>query len=86
MRLGRAVLLQSYKMYGELGLVGDFGRCGKARSAWKISIVLQAQLKEEEARNYRAEAEEIRLLHGGDLTKSECDEDDFNVLLNYMDS
>ena len=73
-------------MYDELRLLESFGECGKARSAWRISVVLRAQGKDTDAERYKAEAEEIRLRRGGSLPKDEYTEDDFNELLNYMDS
>jgi len=73
-------------MYGELGLIESFSQCGTARSAWRMSVILYSQQKEVDARRYRAEAEKTRLLRGGDPTKHECGEDDFNTLLNYMDT
>ena len=79
-------MLQSYKMYNELGLVESFGECGKARSAWRMATILRAQGKNDEAIKYAAEAEETRVRRGGDSSIFGHSEDDFNVLLNYMDS
>jgi hypothetical protein len=80
------VLRQSYKIYNELRLVESFGECGKARAAWRMAAVLRTQGKDEDADRYGAEAEEIRVRRGGGPAKDECDEADFNALLNYMDS
>lgn len=73
-------------MYDDLGLVDNFGECGKSRSAWRIGSILRAQGKENEALEYTVEAEEIRVRRGGDITKIGNSEKDFNALLNHMDS
>ncbi len=73
-------------MYDKLGLLESFGEGGKARSAWRVAAVLKAQGKDIEAAEYEAEAEKTRLQRGGDPAKVDRTEDDFHVLLNYMDS
>ncbi|CAH0023367.1 unnamed protein product [Clonostachys rhizophaga] len=81
-----AVLLQSYEMYDELGLAEAFLECGKARSAWRMASILRAHGEIEGASKYASEAEEARFRLSGNLTKEDASEDDFNALLNYMDT
>lgn len=73
-------------MYAELGVMESFREGGKARSAWRMAAILRAQGKDDEAFEHAAEAEEIRVRRGGDPAKVLRTEDDFNALLNYMDS
>ena len=73
-------------MYDDLGLVDNFGECGKSRSAWRIGSISRARGKGNEALEYTVEAEEIRVRRGGDITKIGNSEKDFNALLNHMDS
>ena len=78
------MLLESYRMYGCLELIDDFGQCGRARSAWRVSSIMKTMGRWGEASTYNAEAEKIRSALGQE--PSTClDEADFNVLLNRMD-
>ena len=72
-------------MYGNLGLIGSFSRCGAARSAWGIGRLLSEQGKDQEAAPYYREAVE-GLAALGRVVDGELEEHDFNQLLNYVDS
>ena len=72
-------------MYDTSGLVDDFGEGGKARSAWRMSKILQSQQKHEDSRKYLDEAEKIRKARGGG-PEDDLKEKHYNFLLNFMDS
>jgi len=86
MRRTRTVILRSHTIYNELGLEEGFHEGGKARSAWRAAALLRATGRDVEAAEYEAEAEKTRIRRGGDPAKVDRTEDDFNVLLNYMDT
>ena len=78
------MLLESHRMYGSLDLIDDFGQCGQARSAWRVSNIMKTIGRWIESTTYAAEAEKIRSAQG--QKPSTClEEADFNVLLNRMD-
>lgn len=83
--LFRTLLHESKKMYGRLGLIGNFARGGEARSSWRVGQVLKDQGKIDEANKNDQDARDT--LRGlGKECPAELQEDNFNILLNYVDS
>ena len=79
------ILQESKRMYGKLGLIGNFSKGGEARSAWRIGKLLDSQNRSDEAEAYFSEAK-LGLKALGRPTERELCEHDFNVLINYVDS
>lgn len=79
------LLHESKRMYGNLGLIGNFSKGGEARSAWRIGKLLESQSRSNEAEAYFSEAR-LGLEALGRPTEGELCEHDFNVLINYVDS
>lgn len=79
------LLHESKRMYGNLGLIGNFSKGGEARSAWRIGKLLESQNQSKEAEAYFSEAK-LGLEALGRPTEGELCERDFNVLINYVDS
>ncbi|KAI1617986.1 hypothetical protein EDD37DRAFT_676913 [Exophiala viscosa] len=80
-----ALLEESKRMYKSLDLIGSFPLAGSARSAWRLSEIMAAQGDSLKAHTYLEEAQAdrdaLQLARKDDL----C-ENDFNILLNYVDS
>jgi len=79
------LLHESKRIYGNLGLIGNFSEGGEARSAWRIGKLLDSQDRSDEGEAYFSEAK-LGLEALGRSTEGEICEHDFNVLINYVDS
>lgn len=82
--LASALLIESKRMYGSLSLIGDFGRTGKARSAWRISGIMSALGRQDEADSYAREAIAIREALGHEK-KDTLEQTDFDELISGIE-
>jgi len=83
--LASELLVESHRMYQNLGLIGTFHKGGALRSSWRLGQIMRELQKTEEAEAYEEEVREgwefLKLPHKTDLCEA-----DFNILLNYSDS
>lgn len=71
-------------MYGSLGLIGEFGRSGQARSAWRLSRIMHEAGEQDKADSYAKEAKQIREALGH-VEKESLSQQDFDQLIGVLD-
>ncbi|KAF4769870.1 hypothetical protein N7455_006451 [Penicillium solitum] len=79
------LLQESRRMYGNLRLIGNFGKGGQARATWRLSTAFKEQGYIQKATETHNEARtELEAL--GPPLRTTLSEKDFNCLLNFADA